>query len=85
MKKVFEINGVKVEFTDCTAISCDFPEAGRQSGVYVHELNDEFCDGDGVIFNGCACPEDAEQAEAMLVIEYLNTDGETLDAVEKDG
>ena len=84
MKKTFEINGHKVEFTDCTAIICDFPEDGRQSGVYVHDLDDEFCNGDGVIFNGCTCPEDPKEAEAMLANEYLDTNGNTLDTMEME-
>lgn len=84
MKKTFTINGKEVEFTDCTAISCDFPEAGRQRGVYVHDLDDEFCDGNGVIFNDFTCPEDADEAEAMLVNEYLDTDCDTLDTVEME-
>ena len=84
MKKTFTINGKEVEFTDCTAISRDFPEYGRQRCVHVHELDDEFCDGDGVIFNGCTCPEDADEAESMIINEYLDTDFETLDTVEME-
>lgn len=84
MKKTFTINGKEVEFADCTAISRDFPEDGRQRCVHVHELDDEFRDGDGVIFNGCTCPEDADEAESMIINEYLDTDFETLDTVEME-
>ena len=51
MKKTFDINGRKVEFTECTAISSDYPEGGRRSCIMIHDVADEFCDGDGVIFD----------------------------------
>ena len=81
MKNTFEINGRKVEFTECTAISSDYPEDGRRSCIMIHDVADEFCDGDGVISN-CDLPEDAEDAETLLINEYLDTDHETLDTVE---
>ena len=81
MKKTFEIDGRKVEFTECTAISFDYPEEGRRSCIKIHDVYDEFCDGDGVIFN-CDLPEDAEDAETLLINEYLDTDHETLATVE---
>lgn len=81
MKKTFEIDGRKVEFTECTAISCDYTEDGRRSCLKIHDVSDEFCDGDGVIFD-CDLPEDAEDAETLLINEYLDTDHETLGTVE---
>ena len=81
MKKTFDINGRKVEFTECTAISCDYPEDGRRNCIKIHDVADEFCDGDGVIFN-CDFPEDADSAETLLINEYIDTDYETLDTVE---
>lgn len=81
MKNTFEIKGRKVEFTECTAISCDYPEDGHRSCIMIHDVADEFCDGDGVIFN-CDLPEDAEDAETLLINEYLDTDHETLATVE---
>ena len=81
MKKTFEINGRKVEFTECTAICSDYPEEGRRNCIKIHDVSDEFCDGDGVIFN-CDLPEDAEDADTLLINEYLDTDHETLDTVE---
>ena len=81
MKKTFEINGRKVEFTECTAISSDYPEEGRRNCIKIHDVADEFCDGDGVIFN-CDFPEDAADAETLLINEYLDTDHETLGTVE---
>lgn len=81
MKNTFEINGRKVEFTECTAISSDYPEDGRRSCIMIHDVADEFCDGDGVIFN-CDLPEDAEDAETLLINEYIDTDHETLATVE---
>ena len=47
----------------------------------IHDVADEFCDGDGVIFN-CDLPEDAEDAETLLINECLDTDHETLATVE---
>ena len=81
MKNTFDINGRKAEFTECTAISCDYPEDVRRSCLKIHDVADEFCDGDGVIFD-CDLPEDAEDAETLLINEYLDTDYETLDTVE---
>lgn len=81
MKNTFEINGRKVEFTECTAINFDYPEDGRRSCIKIHDVADEFCDGDGVIFD-CDLPEDAEDAETLLINEYLDTDHETLATVE---
>ena len=81
MKKTFEINGRKVEFTECTAISFDYPEEGRRNCVMIHDVADEFCDGDGVIFD-CDLPVDADDAETLLINEYLDADHETLDTVE---
>ena len=81
MKKTFEIDGRKVEFTECTAISFDYPEEGRRSCLMIHDVADEFCDGDGVIFD-CDLPEDAEDAETLLINEYIDSYYETLDTVE---
>ena len=81
MKKTFEINGIKVEFTECTAISFDYPEEGRSNCIKIHDVSDEFCDGDGVIFD-CDLPEDADDAETLLINEYIDTDHETLGTVE---
>ena len=81
MKKTFDINGRKVEFTECTAISSDYPEDGRRSCLKIHDMTDEYCDGDGVIFD-CDLPEDAEDADTLLINEYIDTDYETLDTVE---
>ena len=81
MKKTFEIDGRKVEFTECTAISFDYPEDGRRICLKIHDVSDESCDGDGVIFD-CDLPEDADDAETLLINEHLDTDYETLDTVE---
>ena len=81
MKKTFEIDGRKVEFTECTAISFDYPKDGRRSCIKIHDVSDEFCDGDGVIFD-CDLPEDADDAETLLINEYIDADHETLGTVE---
>ena len=74
MKKTFN----EVEFTTCTFIPACDPE-NRVDGVLVHDLNDEFGDGDGVI--ACDMPEDAEQASDMLMNEYLESDFSVLETI----
>lgn len=44
-----------------------------QYGVFVHELSDDFGNGDGVIFNCCDVPEDSLSASDLLFNEYLDT------------
>ena len=69
MKRIFN----DIEFISCTAIASLYPEDGRQPGVYIHDLNDEFRNGDGVIFNCCTVPESEEEAAAMLQNETIDT------------
>ena len=83
MKKVFEVCGREVEFTDCTAIHYLFPETGRKSGVYVHYLDDKFYEYDGIIF-GSSCPMDEDEADLMLSNEFMETYEATLDTVEME-
>lgn len=54
-----------VLFAACTACASVEPET-RQRGVYIHALNDEFGDGDCVLFNGAQLPASAEEARALL-------------------
>ena len=75
MKKIFN----DIEFTACTFIPACDPES-RVTGIYIHDLNDEFGDGDGVA--ACDIPEDAEQASDMLFNEYVETDGDVLATVQ---
>ena len=41
--------------------------------MYVHDLRDEFRDGDGVMFDCCTVPECEEEAAAMLQNEDIDT------------
>lgn len=79
MKKTFEINGHEVEFTSCTAVAASIGDTVRQMAVLVHDLDDEFHDGDGVLF-GVTVPENEEEARSILE-EYLDTDSDTLATV----
>lgn len=80
MKKTFEINGHKVEFTNCTAIAASIGDTKRQNAVFIHDLEDEFRNGDGVIF-GVLLPENANEAKYILE-ENLDFYWETLETIE---
>lgn len=80
MKKTFSVNGHEVEFTACTAIAASIGDTVRQTAVFVHDADDEFGSGDGVIF-GVSVPEDAEEAASVLQ-EYIDTEQETLNTVQ---
>lgn len=49
-----------VLFAACTACASAEPET-RQRGIYIHALNDEFGDGDCVLFNGAELPANEEE------------------------
>lgn len=53
------------EFTACTAIAASIGDTERQNAVLVHDLNDEFRNGDFVAF-GWELPEDEEDARNIL-------------------
>jgi hypothetical protein len=73
------------EFTACTAIAVTIGDTERQSAVFVHDLDDEFRNGDFVAF-GYELPEDEEDAENILE-DYSShsTDAEDLETVITDG
>lgn len=79
MMKIFKINGHEVAFAPCTAIAVSIGDTTRQKAVFVHDLEDEFGDGDGVIF-GEDVPENEEEA-ASLLEGYIDTYSETLETV----
>lgn len=82
MKKTFTVNGHEVEFTSCSAIAATIGETERRSAVYVHDISDEFSDGDGVLF-GVEVPESDEEAADLLDESIpLDTNWETLNTVE---
>ena len=81
MTKAFKINGHEVAFAPCTAIAVSIGDTTRQKAVFVHDLEDEFEDGDGVIF-GEDVPENEEEA-ASLLERYIDTYSETLETVKK--
>lgn len=80
MKKTFTIDGHDVEFTACTAVAASIGDTERQSAVFVHDVEDKFGNGDGVIF-GVSVPEDEEEA-ASLLQECIDTYQETLDTLQ---
>ena len=69
-----------VLFAACTACANAKPET-RQRGVYIHALNDEFSDGDCVLFNGTQLPASAEEARALLE-ESADSSAECLGSIE---
>lgn len=81
MTKIFKVNGHEVVFAPCTAIAVSIDDTARQKAVFIHDLNDEFGDGDGVIF-GENVPETEAEA-ASLLEEQIDTYWETLGTVEK--
>ena len=83
MKKTFTINDHEVEFTACTAIAASIGDTERQKAVFVHIVDDEFHNGDGVLF-GVDVPDDDQEAVSILR-EYLDTDFETLSTVVPSG
>lgn len=69
-----------VLYAACTACASVEPET-RQRGVYIHALNDEFGDGDCVLFNGAELPANEEEARALLE-ESADSSSECLDSIE---
>lgn len=80
MKKVFNVYGHDVEFTTCTAIAVGVDE-NRQSALFIHDLTDEFGNGDGVVFYDMM-PTDNEEAAMLLDDCEVDTDYETLETVQ---
>lgn len=80
MKATFTVNGHKVEFAACTAIPASIGESERQDAVFVHDCEDEFGNGDGVIFD-VDLPETEDEANSLMY-EYLDTYSETLETVQ---
>lgn len=54
-----------VLFAACTARASVEPET-RQRGVFVHLMDDEFSNGDCVLFNDARLPESEEEARTLL-------------------
>ena len=75
----FMVDGHEVEFTSCTAIATSCGETKRTNAIFVHDNEDEFGDGDGVVF-GVRFPEDAEEAASILE-EFIDTYQETLESI----
>lgn len=72
------------EFTACTAIAASIGDTERQNAVLVHDLNDEFRDGDFIAF-GYDLPEDEDDARNILEdTSAHSTDAEDLETVRAD-
>ena len=76
----FMVDGHEVEFTSCTAIATSCGETERADAIFIHDNEDEFGDGDGVVF-GVKMPKDAEEAASVLE-EFVDTYQETLESIE---
>lgn len=68
MKKVFNVDEKRFEFTEGTAIWHREPKAGRRQALLVHMLSDTFRDGDFVVFDA-SFPLDDDDAET-IVLDY---------------
>ena len=68
------------EFTEITVICSEFPEDGRRNAILIHDIKDEFKDGDCVVF-GAKLPEDEKDAESLLS-ETADRNWETLESIE---
>lgn len=68
-----------VLFAACTACASVEPET-RQRGVFVHAMDDEFSDGDCVLFNGAELPANEEEACALLE-ESADSSAECLESI----
>ena len=64
MKKNFNVNGHEIEITTCTAIAVEIDSTTRENALLVHDLEDEFRDGDSIYFENM--PSDDEEAASML-------------------
>lgn len=72
------------EFIACTAIAASIGDTERQTAVLVHDLNDEFRNGDFIAF-GYDFPEDEEDARNILEdTSSHSTDAEDLETVRVD-
>lgn len=61
MKKFFTVNGKEIQFETCTAIW----QEERIPALYIHQTDDVYKDGDGIIFDECL-PTNDEEAETLL-------------------
>lgn len=84
MRRTYELNEKEVTFILCSAVSCDFPELGRRKCVYVHQEDDEYRDGDFVIFSWEDVPADEQEAYNLLEESKYCADSsqDTLETVE---
>lgn len=72
------------EFTACTAIAVTIGDTERHNAVLVHDLDDEFRNGDFVAF-GYEIPEDEDDARNILEdTSAHSTDAEDLETVRAD-
>lgn len=69
------------EFKECKAVAIEAGDADAQNALFCHKLDDEFCDGDCVIF-GYELPESVEDVETIMNdFSAHETDCETLNTV----
>lgn len=82
MIRSFTVNGKEVTFESCTAVYHKIGYTEPTNALNIHDEDDEFCDGDGVIFGG-EMPETADDAADMLINCELITDSAVLETVKK--
>lgn len=66
MTKTYLVNDKEVTFSLCSAISSEFPALGRRKAVYIHQEDDEYCDGDFVMFSWEDVPSNENEAYNLL-------------------
>lgn len=71
---------LRCEFTEVTAICADFPNDGRRKAILIHDVEDEHCDGDCVVFDA-EFPGNEYDARCLLE-ETADSDWETLKSVQ---
>lgn len=76
MTNTFTVNGKQIEITETTAIY----GGDELSTLLLHDLDDEFHDGDCITADYVAMPEDDDEAETLIMnanwTEYWHRDDE---------
>lgn len=73
MKATFKINGKEVEFKKVSVI---IKEDGKQEeiqGLLLHDIDDEFKNGDAITTEYTNLPEDEKEAQDLIINAYWDT------------
>ena len=78
MEKTIIYQGTEVKFSTCTFANND---GERVDGLHIHDMSDEYGNGDCVVGNCAQIPEYDEDVEAIYSNEFLDSDCNTLETV----